>query len=117
MTQVAAASALGMPAVTYRSYESGRSEPPLSVFQKVANAGMDAYFIATGLRLPEVLDSQVDWQLVVELASLISEWSNKRKRPLDLAEQANYLRLTLVVAAFRDAKGARQMLDRLLQAA
>lgn len=117
LTQAGAATALGMPAVTYRTYESGRSEPPLSAFQKMANAGMDAHYIASGLRQLEVLDSHVDWQLLMELAGLISAWSSKRQRPLDLSEQANYLRLALGLAASRDAATARQVLDRLLQAA
>lgn len=117
LSQVAAAAALGMPAVTYRTYESGRSEPPISFFRKLADAGLDAAYVASGHRLAEMLDSHLDWKLVMEIAGVISTWSSRRKRPLEIDEQATYLRLTMAVASARDASSARQMLDNLLQAA
>lgn len=37
-----------LPHVTYRSYESGRSMPPLSFFERLLSAQLDATYVATG---------------------------------------------------------------------
>ena len=117
MTQASIAAALGMPAVTYRSYESGRSAPPFSAFPKLLAAGMDAYYIACGQRFLAAAGEQTDWELVIELAAVIAAWSKQRSRPLESAEQARYLKAGLDWAAIRGADAAREDLARMLLAA
>jgi hypothetical protein len=39
---------MNLPHVTYRSYESGRSMPPLSLYERLLSAQLDASYIATG---------------------------------------------------------------------
>lgn len=117
LTQLQAAEAMRIPVVTYRSYESGRSEPPMRSFARMMEAGFDAHFIALGKHLAEVADGQIDWSLVTELAHVIAEWSTARGRPLDLTEQANYLRLAHSWAILQGADSARDALQRMFKAA
>lgn len=117
LTQQQAADAMGIPTVTYRTYESGRSEPPLSSFARMIDAGFDAHFVAIGQRLAESFDAHVDWALIVDFARVIANWSTTRTRPLDSTEQANYLRLAHSLAVSNGADAAREALQRMFKAA
>lgn len=48
LTQAEIADRLKLPHVTYRSYESGRSMPPLSFYERMLSAQLDASYVATG---------------------------------------------------------------------
>lgn len=48
LTQAEMADRMMLPHVTYRSYESGRSMPPLSFFERLLSAQLDATYVATG---------------------------------------------------------------------
>ena len=99
LTQAGMAEKLGLPTVTYRSYESGRSEPPVSIFARLMNAGADAHYVVLGAPITELLPEHVDWELLAEVAQLISDWSDARPRPLDLDERSRYLQLGYNLAA------------------
>jgi transcriptional regulator with XRE-family HTH domain len=117
LTQAGLAEALGIPTVTLRSYESGRSEPPARFFSMLMQARVDAHHVVLGKRATEVLAEHIDWQLLAEIARLIGEWSASRPRPLELDEQAGFLRLAYGWASSHGRDSAISMLHDLRKAA
>jgi transcriptional regulator with XRE-family HTH domain len=93
MTQGDAAVALGLPVFTYRAYEYGRNDPPLSLFERLVEAGFDAELVATGHSGKDKSAARMDWSLISELAGEILEWSASRPRPLSNSEVARFLAL------------------------
>lgn len=99
LTQPAAANHLGIPLATYRSYESGRSEPPISLLAKMMTAGMDCMFVAVGRSLNELTAESIDWALLSEITKILHDWSSSRPRPLDADELARFMRTSYLWAA------------------
>ncbi|KZC36496.1 MULTISPECIES: helix-turn-helix domain-containing protein [Rhodanobacter] len=99
LTQPAAAGHLGIPLATYRSYESGRSEPPISLLAKMMAAGMDGMFVAVGRSLNELTSESIDWALLSEITQILHDWSSSRPRPLDADELARFMRTSYLWAA------------------
>lgn len=110
LTQAGMAERLGVPTVTYRSYESGRSEPPVSIFAKLLRVGADAHYVVLGAAITELLPDRVDWDLLAEVAQLIGALSGARPRPLDLDEQARYLQIGYRWAVHHGREAAVAML-------
>jgi transcriptional regulator with XRE-family HTH domain len=117
LTLAGMAEALGVPAVTYRSYESARSEPPASFFVRLIRLGADAHFVFAGETAVELLDSCINWALLAEISELIRDWSDARPRPLALDEQARFLRLAFSWASKHGREAAVEMLQALAKAA
>jgi len=117
LSQGAMAERLGLPTVTYRSYESGRSVPPISLFAKLVSAGVDAHFVVQGSPVTELLVDRLDWGLLAEVAQLIGKWSEARPRPLGLDEQARFLLAGYRWAAQHGKESALTMLRALAEAA
>ena len=111
------AQALGVPTVTLRSYESGRSEPPASFLHRLMHAGADAHYVAFGESATELLADRIDWDLLAEVAQLIGDWSDARPRPLKLDERARFLRLAYGWASRHGRESAINMLRELGKAA
>ena len=117
LTQPGMAAALGVPTITLRSYESGRSEPSAGFFLRLLQAGADAHYVFVGETATELLASRIDWILLAEIAQLIRDWSDARPRPLALDEQARFLRLTYSWASRHGRDSALTMLHELVRAA
>ena len=117
LTQVELAETLGVPVVTLRSYESGRSEPPARFFPMLMQAGLDAHHVVLGRRATEVCADHIDWHLLAEIARLIADWSASRPRPLEPDEQEKFLRLGYCWASSHGRDLAISMLHELRRAA
>ncbi len=91
LTQPAAAKRLEIPFATYRSYESGRSEPPISFLARMTNAGMDSLFVAIGRSFGDRKGDVVDWVLLREIIQIVCSWSASRPRQLDPDETIRYV--------------------------
>lgn len=117
LNQSQAALRLGIPPVTYRTYESGRSVPPLLLMERLREAGFDPQFVAFGERLHEVIDRGADWSLLSALAEVIHEWSSGRPRPLSQEEKGNYLRLAYEWAVTHPVQSANDVVRHLLRIA
>lgn len=117
LTQTGMADLLGIPTVTLRSYESGRSEPPASFLLRLIRAGVDAHYVVLGEPATEFLANGMDWHILAEVAQLIGDWSDARPRPLDLDEQARFLRLAYCWASRHGKESAITMLQELVRAA
>lgn len=117
LTQAQMASQLGIPVVTFRSYESGRSEPPIGLLRRLSEMGIDPCLIALGERLSDAAERQLDWMLVIELAAVINDWATKRPIPIAPDLQSMYLRLAYQHAVVTDKSEAKAKLSELLKAA
>ena len=117
LTQDGMAEVLGVPTVTLRSYESGRSEPPASFLARLLRVGVDAHYVVLGEPATEFLANRIDWHILAEVAQLIGDWSDARPRPLDLDEQARFLRLAYGWASRHGKDSAITMLQELVRAA
>jgi transcriptional regulator with XRE-family HTH domain len=117
LTQTGMAELLGIPTVTLRSYESGRSEPPASFLLRLIRAGVNAHHVVLGESASDFLADRIDWRLLTEVAQLIGEWSKARPRPLELDEQARFLKLAYGWAYRHGRESAVAMLHELVRAA
>lgn len=117
ISQVDAANRMSIPAVTYRTYETGRSAPSMNVYPKLRDAGFDADYVLTGRRVSQMIDEQVDWALIIEISQVILEWSARRTRALSPEEQASYLRLAYGWAEQKGAASIKEILQQMLKAA
>jgi hypothetical protein len=108
---------LGIPAVTYRSYESGRSEPPMGLLGRLLGSGVDAQYVAIGRSASELLGEELDWMLLVEICRVLGEWSSSRPRPLDLDEMSRFLRTAYMWAARNGRQAGLELVAELCRAA
>lgn len=110
LSQPEVARRLGVPFATYRSYESGRSEPPISFLEKMTGIGMDAVFVATGRSLADRKADAVDWVAFRDIVGEVCAWSASRARPLDGDEIARYVEIAYRCSAKAGRDAAVELL-------
>ncbi len=93
LSQPEAAHLLKVPFATYRSYESGRNEPPISFLSRMTDAGMDAVFVASGRSVVDRKADAIDWVAFREITRMVCAWSTSRTRPLEGDEVARYIEI------------------------
>lgn len=111
LSQPEAARRLGVPFATYRSYESGRNEPPISLLAKMTRAGMDAVFVATGRSLVDRKADAIDWVVFRDIVREVCNWSASRARPLDGDEIARYIEIAYRCSAKTGRDAAIELLE------
>jgi transcriptional regulator with XRE-family HTH domain len=89
LTQAAFAELGSVSKVTQAAYEADATRPDIAYLAKLAEAGVDILWVATGRRA----SPGVDWDLIEELLDLIDEWASERKKLPTRAERIDLLRV------------------------
>ena len=89
---------MNLPHITYRSYESGRSMPPLSFYERLLSAQIDAFYVTTGRSIVDDASASTRNRKKNELAnrpSTVEDATNLIKKLIQQArnEEADQQRL------------------------
>lgn len=117
LTQIAIAGRLGIPVVTYRTYESGRSEPPLRLMNRLADVGIDAIYVALNHPTSEFAIASINWELLTDISLELCAWSASRPRPLDTDELERFLRVVYAWGVQHGREEGFQLLATMCRAA
>ncbi|WP_456990189.1 helix-turn-helix domain-containing protein [Lysobacter sp. A286] len=78
----------GVSKATQVAYEAGSTRPDAAYLAKVADAGVDVYWLLTGRRSAPT----IQWGLLFEIRDLIDEWAAERGKQTSQAERDGLLR-------------------------
>ena len=73
---------------TQVAYEADSTRPDAAYLARVAEAGVDVYWLLTGRRLAP----GVQWELLFDILGLIDEWIGERGKPTSASERNDLLR-------------------------
>ena len=78
----------GVSKATQVAYEADSTKPDAAYLARVAEAGVDVYWLLTGRRVAP----GVQWELLFDILALIDEWISERGKPTTASERNDLLR-------------------------
>lgn len=117
LSQEAFSAQLGIARPTLGAYESGRNEPGISLLVSLHASGHDAVYVALGQRSATFAASVVDWPLVIEMATVVQTWAQRRDRVPTSKEQSAILEAAYKWGVGGDKSAAHRALELMLSAA
>lgn len=78
----------GVSKATQVAYEADSTRPDSAYLARVAEVGVDVYWLLTGRRLVP----GVQWELLFDVLALIDEWIAERGKPTSASERNDLLR-------------------------
>jgi transcriptional regulator with XRE-family HTH domain len=104
LSQLELAAALGLPPATYRNYEAGRTEPQVSVMQRLDEIGANLFWMVTGRLAPRTPGGgPSDLEQIVECGLIIQEWASRNPKMATKDIQDVFMRLACALVA--DGRG------------
>lgn len=93
MTQAALAEFAGIGKASQLAYEAGSTDPGVSYLLKIAEAGVDVFWVLTGEPIEAAAWRRFNTKLIVEVVLAVEQWAVTRGKQTSLETKAHLVRV------------------------